>query len=278
LGHNCVLTFVAERTPFALANVAGLVDHGVAQLLVYVGEEALGDARAVVVQKRDVRAMLQRLKRGEFVGIVTDETSRVTRNQSELHRLVAELRFRNQFLITCDGIDTRSEASEIVPSVKAAVDAMEGKKIGYRTYRSLRERHKDGHCSGGRIYGYGIVSDGDYKRRVPNPEQAAIVLEIFERYAKGESAKTIVRDLNERRIPSPGSAWKGLKRRSVGWVHTTVLGSYSKGSGILRNPTYAGLATWNKRAGKKVPGTGRGIRGLRGICCRLLVCDCCGAH
>src|SRR5262245_5116857 len=72
---------------------------------------------------------LDRLKRGEFEGIVTDETSRVTRNAAELHRLVAELRFRDQCLITCDGIDTRSEASEIVLSVKAAVDAMEGKKI-----------------------------------------------------------------------------------------------------------------------------------------------------
>lgn len=74
------------------------------------------------------QAMLERLKRGEFDGIACDETNRATRNQSELHRLVAELRFRDQFLITCDGIDTRSEASEIVLSVKAAVDAMEGKK------------------------------------------------------------------------------------------------------------------------------------------------------
>src|SRR5688500_9653848 len=50
-------------------------------------------------QRREYQAMLERLKRGDFSGIVTDETSRVTRNQSELHRLVAELRFRDQFLI-----------------------------------------------------------------------------------------------------------------------------------------------------------------------------------
>ena len=39
-----------------------------------------------------------------------------------------------------------------------------------------------------------------------------------------------------------------------------MLGSHSKASGILRNPTYTGVATWNKRAGKKVPGTGRRIQ------------------
>src|SRR5687767_1608661 len=40
------------------------------------------------------RALLAGLKRGDFEGIVADETSRITRSQAELHRLVAELRYR----------------------------------------------------------------------------------------------------------------------------------------------------------------------------------------
>ena len=159
------------------------------------------------------KELLAALEEGKFVGIVCDETSRLTRNQSELHRLVAELNFRDQFLISGDGIDTRSESSELLLSIKAAVDAMEGRKIGYRTYRSLRERHKAGHCAGGRIYGYSTEQDGDYRKRVKDPEQATIVKEIFERYAKGESAKTIARALNEMGVPSPGSYWKN--RRSM---------------------------------------------------------------
>ena len=209
--------------------------------------------------------MLSRLERGEFVGIVCDETSRITRNQSELHRLVAELNFRDQFLITGDGIDTRSESSELLLAVKAAVDAMEGRKIGYRTYRSLRERHKEGHSAGGKIYGYSSEQDGDYRRKVVDPEHAPVVAEIFERYANGESAKTIVRDFNERGVPSPGSYWKNVKRRSIGWSHTTLLGSHTKATGILRNPIYKGLDTWNKRTGKKVPGTGRRIQKRRPV-------------
>lgn len=205
------------------------------------------------------QAMLAALKRGEFVGIVCDETSRITRNQAELHRLVAELRFRDQFLITCDGIDSREESSEIVLSVKAAIDAMEGRKIAYRTYRSLRERHKDGHSAGGRVYGYRSVEDGDYKRRVIESEQAEVVREIFERYAAGEGAKRIARDLNERGIPSPGSYWKRRVRRADGWMHTTILGSYTKATGILRNPIYRGCVTWNRRKAKKVPGTAQRI-------------------
>ncbi|MEX0708060.1 MAG: recombinase family protein [Woeseia sp.] len=214
-------------------------------------------------QRPGYQDMLRRLKAGEFVGVVCDETSRLTRNMSELHRLVAELKFRDQFIISCDGIDTRSEASELVLSVKAAVDQMEGRKIGYRTYRSLRERHKDGHSAGGRIYGYGSEPDGEYRRRIVEPEQAEVVREIFKRYAAGESAKKIVRDFNERGVPSPGSFWKNCRRRSIGWSHTTLLGSHAKASGILRNPIYKGAVTWNKRAGKKVPGTGRRIQNRR---------------
>ena len=208
------------------------------------------------------QSMLNRLEQGEFSGIVTDETSRITRNQAELHRLVAELRFRDHFLITCDGIDTRSESSDLMLSIKAAIDQMEGRKIGYRTYRSLRERHKLGYCAGGRIYGYCTEQDGDYRRRVIRSDQSIYVLEIFERYAAGDSAKAIVRDFNERGVPSPGSFWK-KKRRASGWVHTTLLGSFAKASGILRNPIYAGRPTWNKRTGKKVPGTGRRIQTRR---------------
>ena len=207
--------------------------------------------------------MLASLQRGEFAGIVAAETSRISGNPAELHRLVAELRFREQFLLTVDGIDTRDETSEILLAVKSAIDSMEGRKTGVRTYRSLRERHKEGHAAGGRTYGYGLVPDGDYKRRVVDQAQAEIVREIFERYANGESAKTIVRSLNERRVPSPGAAWKSLKRRAVGWSHTTVLGSYAHASGILRNSIYVGRTTWNKVKGKKVPGTDRRIQKRR---------------
>ena len=211
------------------------------------------------------QAMLKELVRNtsKFEGIVCDETSRITRNQAELHRLVAELKFRDQFLIAADGIDTRNESAEIVLAVKAAIDAMESRKIGYRTYRAMRERHKGGHSAGGKTFGYSSVQNGDYWKRVIDLEQAKVILETFERYAAGESAKKIVRDFNERGIPSPGSYWKTRTRRCAGWCHTSLLGSYSKASGILRHPIYTGRATWNKKAGKKVPGTGRRIQKLR---------------
>src|SRR5688572_3535876 len=180
------------------------------------------------------RALLAGLKRGDFEGIVADETSRITRSQAELHRLVAELRYREQFLATADGIDTRSETSEIVLSVRAAIDAMESKRIGYRVFRSNKERHKNGYASGGKTYGYSSVQDGDYRKRIVNETEAVVVREIFERFAAGESAKAIAHDLNRRRVPSPGAFWK-LADRVPGWTHTTICGAAAKHDGIVRN-------------------------------------------
>ena len=206
---------------------------------------------------------LERLATGEFDGVICDETSRLTRNQAELHRLVAELAFRDQFLLTCDGIDTRQEGSEILLSIKAAIDAMEGRKTGHRTYRSLRQRHKEGYSAGGKIYGYTSENYENYKRRIVVPDQAEIIVEIFDRYADGESAKKIAGDLNQRGVPSPGSYWNLKIRRAVGWTHTTLLGSATKCSGILRNQIYRGCVTWNKRQNKKVPGSGRRVQRKR---------------
>jgi DNA invertase Pin-like site-specific DNA recombinase len=204
----------------------------------------------------DYMKMLTALERGELDCIVADETSRVTRNMAELHRLVAELRFRDQYLITCDGVDTRSESSEILLSVKAAMDAMEGRKIGNRVYRSNRERHKAGHSAGGRIYGYTSVQDGEYKRRVIDEEQADVVRQIFQSYADGDSAKSIARRLNEEGIPSPS-------RKSLGWPHTTILGCRTKATGILRNTIYIGRPSWGKRINKRRPGTSNKIQKRR---------------
>ena len=168
--------------------------------------------------------LLEELNSHKFDCVICDETSRLTRNQAELHRLVAELAFRDQFLLTCDGIDTRQEGSEILLSIKAAVDAMEGRKTGHRTYRSLRQRHKEGYSAGGKIYGYTTEKCENYSRRIVVPDQADIVAEIFRRYADGESAKKIASVLNRRGVPSPGSYWNVKSRRAVGWAHTTLLG------------------------------------------------------
>ena len=71
-------------------------------------------------------------------------------------------------------------------------------------------------------------------------------MEIFERYACGESALTISADLNARHIPSPGSTWKRALRRRGGWVASCIAGDPKRGVGILNCELYVGRVVWNR--------------------------------
>jgi site-specific DNA recombinase len=105
-----------------------------------------------------------------------------------------------------------------------------------------RDPSKAKRPTGGRAYGY---RDGKV-----TPAEAAVVREIFARFADGQSTHGIAAELNARRIPSPGSSWARSERRATGWL----------GSGvrvILRNERYRGVVHWNTSEWRKDPDTAR---------------------
>jgi hypothetical protein len=117
-----------------------------------------------------------------------------------------------------------------------------------RTYSALETRARDKRPTGGRAYGY---SDNKV-----DPVEAAIVQEIFGRFADGASTRIIAADLNGRLISSPGSSWNRTTRRASGWM----------GSGvrvIVRNERYRGLIHWNTSEWRKDPDSGKRERHTR---------------
>jgi DNA invertase Pin-like site-specific DNA recombinase len=214
------------------------------------------------------RELLADSEAGLFDVIVVDETSRLTRSAGELPRLIELLAFRNQFLVDCKGFDSRNETSALLASVYGGIDSLELRKIKERTHRGLRERAKAGYSTGGRVYGYDTVpidpDDPDSKKRYTvNTSEAEVIVEIFQRYADGESTKAICDDLNRRGVPSPGSTWNRTKRRCRGWVHTALAGNARTFDGMLRREMYVGTLIWNRCQWKKVPGTSRRKREVR---------------
>ena len=214
------------------------------------------------------QALLADSEAGDFDGILIDETSRLTRRPGELPRLLEILTFRSQWLMDCKGFDSRQETAALLAAVYSGIDSLEIEKGKARTHRALRERHKAGFSAGGNTYGYTTVPiDSDDPKSKKNvvivPEQATIVREIFERYASGESPRSIANELNRRGVPSPGSTWKRTKRRAKGWTMTTLVGTAKMHSGILRREQYVGEVVWNRTKWKKVPGTGKRVCELR---------------
>ena len=81
------------------------------------------------------------------------------------------------------------------------------------------------------------------------PEQAAIVREIFARFAAGEGMTRIASDLNARGVPGPGRK----KTKPSTWSATALYGTPKAGSGLLNNELYIGRYVWNRREWVKDP-------------------------
>jgi site-specific DNA recombinase len=144
-----------------------------------------------------------------FDGVVIYSTSRLARDlfhalafERELKRAAVEVYYK-----TAAG-DQTSPEGRLMRHMFQALDQFEVEKLGREVRRGQTENTKQGYRNGGRApYGYRLRREahpdprraraGDQKSRLePHPEQAPVIVEIFERYLAGSGFK----DLHRRRM------------------------------------------------------------------------------
>ncbi len=145
-------------------------------------------------------------------------------------------------------IDCASEEIEDSPigrfvlSARALAAAIEREKIVERTVRGKKERARSGRlpqATGKGCYGYTYVPGTG--RRVINPEQAPIVVRIFEEFVGGKGCSRIARELNADGIPTlTGKRWAAIT------VYRT-----------LRRETYTGTTIYRMTGTRMVKRPGR---------------------
>lgn len=121
----------------------------------------------------------------------------------------------------------------------------ERSQIAHRVRVSLKSKAERGLVTGGAVYGYTNVRGPDGVRYDVHEGEAAVVREMYQRHADGESARAIAVLLNARRIPSPRADGGGSGSWCTSEVHA-----------ILRSERYKGVATWG-RVGAKYKGGSR---------------------
>lgn len=186
-------------------------------------------------QRPGYQQMLEAARRGEFDVIVAEDTSRLWRNMAEQAPRLAELTDLGIAVVTHD-LDTRAESGGMLAAIHGASSEQYRREIGRRTRRGLEGLARQQKPTGGRAYGY-ETRDGD---RVVHIGRAAIVREIFARFASGDSLRSIANDLNARGIPSPGADWKRSTKTSDGLWRVSALHA------MLRNDLYSGRLIWNR--------------------------------
>ena len=107
--------------------------------------------------------------------------------------------------------------------------------IAQKTTEAMLKKARDGHVTGGRTFGYDHVRQHGHVDRVINETEAAVVRDIYQRYAKGAGFKQIAHTLNAQGVPSP----RAQRGRPTGWDPGTI-------RAVLRRSIYRGVVVYNK--------------------------------
>jgi site-specific DNA recombinase len=197
-----------------------------------------GISGAALGNRPGARAALEALGAGDV--LLVNDLSRLSRSQ-DLAPLLTRLRHRGARVIGVqDGFDTESRTAAMQAGLSGIMSEEFRRVVADRTRSALEMRAREGRPAGGKAYG-----------------DAAIVREIFSRFAAGDTMKGIASDLNRRGIPSPGATWKargGMGTRGC-WMVSAL-------HALLRNERYAGRVVWNRRRWIKNPDTGRRVSRL----------------
>lgn len=217
--------------------------HGFGDAVVYK-DAAISGQR---MDRPDYNALLEAAQNREFQVLVMWELKRLSRAE-DIPQVVACLQFWGVRIITCDGLDTSQEGSDL----RAWIDGMMGnrynKELARNTHRGLTGQALGGYSAGGLPYGYRSAHDGNGFKRVIDESQAAWVRYIFEQFAAGQSPRAIAVNLNKQQVKAP---------RGALWSPTAIYGDLKRGTGILCNALYIGQQVWNRTKWVKDPRTGK---------------------
>lgn len=211
-------------------------------------DEAISGAS--VVNRPGVSEMIDAALCGYFDRIVSEDLSRISRDQGDMAHFFRKFRFMDISIETV----AEGEINELHIGLKGTMNALYIKDLADKTRRGQIASVLKGSIPGGKTYGYNLIKRYDEHGepirglREINPEQADTIRWIFEQYDKGATLKHICDILNMQNIPSQ----QGGK-----WATTTLIGQVDRKSGLLRQTLYKGVLTFNRMMYRKNPDTGK---------------------
>lgn len=211
---------------------------------------------------RDALAALKegaKRKPRPFDCIIIDDTSRLGRNVPDVLKLAE---FFEHYGVSIQFVSPSLNSGDpnFRPLLifKAMMDEQYSAGLADKVRRGLKGRVLKGYNAGGACYGYRNVEDVDPNGKGDGilgvhlqivPEQADIVLRIFEMYAKGSSFDRIARALRAKGVTAPKPPRTNSAR---GWSADGI-------SEILRNKKYIGIYEWGRTRSGYDPDTGRTV-------------------
>ncbi len=207
-----------------------------------------------------IRPGLQALERAaennEFLAVVVDDLSRLSRNNHQMLTLVLRLAYLQVKIISVsDGLVSDEENAKLGIHLRGLINEMYLDDLSKKTKRGLEGQKLRGFSAGETVYGYRTKPVGelkfnkrgharyDGKVHVIDADEAEVVRRVFNEFTTGKSLHKIAAVLNTDKIPTK-------QGKSGGWNTSSL-------SRILKNEKYTGQWIWRKQKRVRDPLTGK---------------------
>ncbi len=205
---------------------------------------------ATMAGRPGLRALLAAAGAGLIDTVIAEHSDRLARSGADTWAIFEDLRAIGVSIHTV----AAGEVTELHTGVAAISSAMLLAEGARKTRRGLEGVVRSGRSGGGITYGYRIRRELDGRGelirglREVDEEKAAVVVEIFRRYAAGEGPRAIAAALNTRQVPGPSGG---------PWNASTIAGNAARGNGVIHNALYIGQIVWGRQTFRKDRATGR---------------------
>jgi site-specific DNA recombinase len=209
-------------------------------------------SRAEFKKRPALIRMLNDAAAGAFGAVVTRDESRLGGDMHRTGLLIQDLHEHGVqlwYYFAGERVVADDPTSRLVIAIRAFASELEREKLAGRTREHLKGKAERGLNVGGRVYGYDNVPvmEGERRTRVEyaiNEAEAAVVRDIFARYARGDGIRTIAKALNAAAVPPPRAGARG----TGSWAPSCVWA-------ILRRDRYRGSLVWGRVGAKYKGGT-----------------------
>jgi site-specific DNA recombinase len=200
-----------------------------------------GVSGALFANRAEFQRMMREAEAGAFEAVVFYDLDRFGRNARRTMlalNTLADLGVSIWDYSTGQAVDLDSFEGEMMTFMKARFAQQYRDQVRKHTRDAMRQKAEAGYVTGGKVFGYDNVRMGKGQTtRVPQEAEAAVVRDIYERFAAGAGLRTIALALNRAGALSP----RAQQGRPNGWSSSSV-------RSVLERPLYRGELVFGKTA------------------------------
>lgn len=217
---------------------------------VEVIDEDLGLSGASSHTRTGFQRLVAAIGLGEVGLVLVTEVSRLSRRNSDWHRVIELCAVFRTLIADEDGVYCPQDPNDrLLLGVKGTLFAAELHILHARMRGNLLNKARRGELALRLPVGYRRLGDGTV---VLDPDEAVrqVLARIFERFAILRNGRAVQRDLADHDIKMPRLVQQGAESGRIVWVRPT----YQMIQQVLTSPVYAGVFVYGRRKQEITPG------------------------